>query len=109
MGWRTLVTRVAGRTGPSSHTGSRGGGERCGCSGKRRQAGTATVWRSSSSVTRRRAMKKIVGMVLAGGRVDELLVLTAKRPKSALPMWGVYRIIDFVLSNMMHAGIEVVG
>jgi glucose-1-phosphate adenylyltransferase len=54
-------------------------------------------------------MKKIVGMVLAGGRVDELLVLTAKRPKSALPMWGNYRIIDFVLSNMMHAGIEVVG
>ena len=54
-------------------------------------------------------MKKIVGMVLAGGRVDELSVLTAKRPKSALPMWGVYRIIDFALSNMMHAGIEVVG
>lgn len=54
-------------------------------------------------------MKKIIGMVLAGGRVDELLVLTAKRPKSALPMWGMYRIIDFVLSNMMHAGIEVVG
>ncbi len=54
-------------------------------------------------------MKKIVGMVLAGGRVDELLVLTAKRPKSALPMWGGYRIIDFVLSNMMHAGVEVVG
>jgi glucose-1-phosphate adenylyltransferase len=54
-------------------------------------------------------MNKILGMVLAGGRVDELLVLTAKRPKSALPMWGTYRIIDFVLSNMMHAGIEVVG
>ena len=54
-------------------------------------------------------MKKIVSMVLAGGRVDELSVLTAKRPKSALPMWGMYRIIDFVLSNMMHAGIEVIG
>ena len=54
-------------------------------------------------------MAKIVGMVLAGGRVDELLVLTAKRPKSALPMWGMYRIIDFVLSNMMRAGIDVVG
>jgi len=54
-------------------------------------------------------MKKSVGMVLAGGRVDELLVLTAKRPKSALPMWGTYRIIDFALSNLMHAGIEVVG
>jgi glucose-1-phosphate adenylyltransferase len=52
---------------------------------------------------------KIIGMVLAGGRVDELLVLTAKRPKSALPIWGTYRIIDFALSNLMHAGIEVVG
>lgn len=54
-------------------------------------------------------MKQIVSMVLAGGRVDELLVLTAKRPKSALPMWGMYRIIDFVLSNLMRSGIEVVG
>ena len=54
-------------------------------------------------------MKKTIGIVLAGGRVDELLVLTAQRPKSALPMWGMYRIIDFVLSNLMHAGIEVVG
>src|SRR3974377_38748 len=54
-------------------------------------------------------MKEIVSMVLAGGRVDELLVLTAKRPKSALPMWGMYRIIDFALSNLMRSGIEVIG
>jgi len=53
--------------------------------------------------------KKIIGMVLAGGRVDELSVLTAKRPKAALPVWGNYRIIDFVLTNMMRSGIEVVG
>jgi len=53
--------------------------------------------------------KNLIGMVLAGGRVDELSVLTAGRPKSAVPMWGMYRIIDFVLTNMMHAGIEVVG
>jgi len=52
---------------------------------------------------------KIVGMVLAGGRVDELLVLTAKRPKSAVHVWGTYRIIDFALSNLMYAGIDVVG
>ena len=52
---------------------------------------------------------KIVGMVLAGGRVDELLVLTMKRPKSALPFGGIYRIIDFALSNLMHSGIENVG
>jgi len=53
--------------------------------------------------------KQIVGIVLAGGRVDELSVLTAQRPKSAVPFWGMYRIIDFVLSNMMHSRIEVVG
>jgi glucose-1-phosphate adenylyltransferase len=53
--------------------------------------------------------KHTVGMVLAGGRVDTLSVLTARRPKSALPVWGLYRIIDFVLTNMMRAGIEVVG
>src|SRR5271157_3108999 len=51
----------------------------------------------------------IVGMVLAGGRVDELLVLTAKRPKSAVHVWGMYRMIDFALSNLMYAGIDVVG
>jgi len=53
--------------------------------------------------------RQIVGMVLAGGRVDELSVLTAKRPKSAVPVWGMYRFIDFVLSNMMHSGIDAVG
>jgi glucose-1-phosphate adenylyltransferase len=53
--------------------------------------------------------KDIVAMVLAGGRVDELSVLTAMRPKSAVPIWGMYRIIDFVLSNMMNSGIDVVG
>ncbi|MBE0433814.1 glucose-1-phosphate adenylyltransferase, partial [candidate division WOR-3 bacterium] len=51
----------------------------------------------------------ILAMVLAGGRVDELLCLTEHRPKSALPVFATYRIIDFVLSNLMHAGIRHVG
>jgi len=51
----------------------------------------------------------IVGLVLAGGRVDELSVLTAQRPKSAVPIWGMYRFIDFALSNLMHSGIGAVG
>jgi glucose-1-phosphate adenylyltransferase len=51
----------------------------------------------------------MITMVLAGGRVDELLSLTEKRPKSALPIFGVYRIIDFALSNLMHSGISNVG
>jgi glucose-1-phosphate adenylyltransferase len=53
--------------------------------------------------------KDIIAMVLAGGRVDELSVLTLKRPKAALPLWGTYRIIDFALSNLMNSGIDIVG
>jgi glucose-1-phosphate adenylyltransferase len=49
------------------------------------------------------------GMVLAGGRVGELSVLTLERPKSALPFAGHFRIVDFPLSNMARAGITNVG
>jgi glucose-1-phosphate adenylyltransferase len=48
-------------------------------------------------------------MILAGGRVGELSVLTLERPKSALPFAGHYRIIDFPLSNLCNAGITSVG
>ena len=54
-------------------------------------------------------MNEVLALVLAGGRVDELLCLTERRAKSALPIFGIYRIIDFVLSNLMHSGIENVG
>ena len=48
-------------------------------------------------------------MVLAGGRVDELGVLTHSRPKSAVPFGGFARVIDFALSNLLHSGIERVA
>jgi len=54
-------------------------------------------------------MPKIIAMVLAGGRVGELDVLTYERPKSTVPFGGLYRIIDFPLSNLMNSGIERVG
>ncbi|MGQ9818087.1 MAG: glucose-1-phosphate adenylyltransferase family protein [bacterium] len=54
-------------------------------------------------------MNEIVGMILAGGRVDELLTLTERRPKAAVPVFGIYRFIDFVLSNMMRSRIDNVG
>ena len=47
--------------------------------------------------------------MLAGGRVDELDVLTYFRPKSVLPFGALYRIIDFPMSNLMNSGIEKVG
>lgn len=50
-----------------------------------------------------------LAMILAGGRVDELGVLTFYRPKSAVPFGGFARVIDFALSNLMWSGIELVA
>lgn len=50
-----------------------------------------------------------LAMILAGGRVDDLNVLTYYRPKSAVPFGGFARVIDFSLSNLMHSGLERVA
>ncbi len=49
--------------------------------------------------------KTPMAMVLAGGTVDELSVLTQFRPKSAVPFGGMYRVIDFALTNLVRSGI----
>lgn len=54
-------------------------------------------------------MPSVLALILAGGRVDELGVLTHLRPKSTMPFGGLYRIIDFPLSNLMNSGIDRVG
>ncbi len=54
-------------------------------------------------------MVNVLALILAGGRVDELDVLTFYRPKSVVPFGGLYRIIDFPMSNLMNSGIERVG
>ena len=46
----------------------------------------------------------VLGIVLAGGEGKRLMPLTADRAKPAVPFGGVYRLIDFVLSNMVNAG-----
>ncbi|HHO48355.1 MAG TPA: glucose-1-phosphate adenylyltransferase [Desulfobacteraceae bacterium] len=51
----------------------------------------------------------VLAMILAGGRVDELGVLTFYRPKSAVPFGGFARVVDFALSNLMWSGIELVA
>jgi len=47
----------------------------------------------------------VLCMVLAGGRGRRLGPLTRDRAKPAVPFGGQYRIIDFVLSNLVNAGL----
>lgn len=48
---------------------------------------------------------KILAMVLAGGQGSRLHPLTAERSKPAVPFGSRYRIIDFVLSNLVNSEI----
>jgi glucose-1-phosphate adenylyltransferase len=50
--------------------------------------------------------RRVVAFVLAGGRGTRLYPLTKHRAKPAMPFGGKYRIIDFVLSNLINSGIH---
>ena len=47
---------------------------------------------------------RVLGIVLAGGEGKRLSPLTADRAKPAVPFGGIYRLVDFVLSNLVNAG-----
>ena len=47
-----------------------------------------------------------LGIVLAGGEGKRLMPLTADRAKPAVPFSGSYRLIDFVLSNLVNADLR---
>jgi len=47
---------------------------------------------------------KVVSIVLSGGEGKRLMPLTADRAKPAVPFGGIYRLVDFVLSNLVNAG-----
>ncbi|UUZ58793.1 glucose-1-phosphate adenylyltransferase [Nocardioides sp. B-3] len=48
--------------------------------------------------------KKILAIVPAGGEGKRLMPLTADRAKPAVPFGGIYRLIDFALSNVVNSG-----
>ena len=52
-----------------------------------------------------RSQPHVLAIVLAGGEGKRLFPLTADRAKPAVPFGGSYRLIDFVLSNLVNAGI----
>ena len=52
------------------------------------------------------AGQRILGIVLAGGEGKRLAPLTADRAKPAVPFGGLYRLVDFALSNLVNAGCQ---
>jgi glucose-1-phosphate adenylyltransferase len=52
------------------------------------------------------AGKRVLGIVLAGTPGRRLTPLTAERAKAAVPFGGLYRLVDFALSNLVNGGIR---
>lgn len=51
-----------------------------------------------------RSKPRVLAIVLAGGEGKRLMPLTAERAKPAVPFGGIYRLIDFSLSNLVNSG-----
>lgn len=51
----------------------------------------------------------ILALVLAGGRGERLRPLTEFRSKPAVPFGGMFRLVDFVLGNLINSGIREIG
>jgi glucose-1-phosphate adenylyltransferase len=47
---------------------------------------------------------KVLAIVLAGGEGKRLMPLTTDRAKPAVPFGGLYRMVDFALSNLVNGG-----
>src|SRR5499427_5321990 len=52
------------------------------------------------------AEPQVLAIVLAGGAGKRLAPLTADRAKPAVPFGGLYRLVDFALSNLVNSGIR---
>ena len=54
-------------------------------------------------------MRKVAALLLAGGVGSRLNILVRYRAKPAVPFGGIYRIIDFTLSNIANSGLAKVA
>lgn len=50
--------------------------------------------------------RKVLTFIMAGGKGERLYPLTRDRTKPAVPFGGIYRIIDFTLSNCINSGLR---
>lgn len=53
--------------------------------------------------------KEALVLLLAGGVGSRLNILVQSRAKPAVPFGGIYRIIDFSMSNVVNSGLKKVG
>jgi len=51
-------------------------------------------------------LRRLSTFIMAGGKGECLFPLTSDRAKPAVPFGGIYRIIDFTLSNCINSGIR---
>src|SRR3984885_6226794 len=51
-------------------------------------------------------MKDVLAVVLAGGKGARLGPRARDRAKPAVPFGGIYRIVDFTLSNCLNSGVR---
>jgi len=54
-------------------------------------------------------LKNYIGILMLNENEDNIKSLTKARPIASIPIGGRYRIIDFVLSNMVNSGIHNIG
>lgn len=54
-------------------------------------------------------MQNVMGIINLNDNLEMLTELTKSRPLAAVPFGGRYRLIDFILSNMVNSGIQNVG
>ena len=52
------------------------------------------------------SLNNVLTIILAGGQGERLYPLTKDRAKPAVPFGGIYRIIDFTLSNCLNSGLR---